>query len=263
MFREQILRVNLLYLGCRVLILLDLSYLSRFWTQLEAWLSMQAVTEHGLAPVSESDRRFAIKRLYDKHSICEELLINMWLHTSPSQAYETLNKPDVEVTSKKDKDAQLPKIKALHEEAKIGHYLYIHEPVSHEDDDDEEDEDSGWRVSAAWKGSSRASKVESTAAGAPAALPNAQAWRTRFFLSRTPTSPRLQKVESRSRLLPLPACPPSEFPSSSVKIVEQHHDQDGTDWARQRMLAAARQRSQQRHIQKTESPRELPPASQV
>lgn len=40
---SRVLRtVNLLYLGTRVLVLADISYLSRFWTQFEAWLSMQA-----------------------------------------------------------------------------------------------------------------------------------------------------------------------------------------------------------------------------
>jgi hypothetical protein len=162
-FRTMITHVNLLYLGCHVLILLDLSYLSRFWTQvrdisqkpapdvglsvwpsptaptshllvhcastqLEAWLSMQTVSAHGLTPAGVDQRRFAIKRLYDKHSICEELLINMWQSKSPLQAYETLRKPDVEVTSKSDKEKQLPKVMQLHEDAKLGHYLYLREP---------------------------------------------------------------------------------------------------------------------------------------
>ena len=37
--------INLLYLFCGVLILLDLSYMSRFWTQLEAFLSLRTVQE--------------------------------------------------------------------------------------------------------------------------------------------------------------------------------------------------------------------------
>ena len=42
------MQVNMLYLGTQVLILLDLSYVSRFWTQFEAWLSMQFATPNGL-----------------------------------------------------------------------------------------------------------------------------------------------------------------------------------------------------------------------
>ena len=40
-FKHMLGNVNLLYLGCQVLALIDISYLSRFWTQFEAWLSMQ------------------------------------------------------------------------------------------------------------------------------------------------------------------------------------------------------------------------------
>ena len=42
--------VNLLYLGTTVLILLDLSYVSRFWTQFESWLAMQYAMPDGLKP---------------------------------------------------------------------------------------------------------------------------------------------------------------------------------------------------------------------
>ena len=42
--------VNLLYLGCTVLLIVDLSYLSRFWTQFEAWLSMRHASWEGLQP---------------------------------------------------------------------------------------------------------------------------------------------------------------------------------------------------------------------
>ena len=43
-FRHQLLHVNQLYLGTKVLILLDVSFLSRFWPQFEAWLSYQTVS---------------------------------------------------------------------------------------------------------------------------------------------------------------------------------------------------------------------------
>ena len=35
-FKWMLQNVNLLYLGCSVLCLVDISYLSRFWTQFEA-----------------------------------------------------------------------------------------------------------------------------------------------------------------------------------------------------------------------------------
>jgi hypothetical protein len=134
----MIRHVNLLYLGCRVLILLDLSYLSRFWTQLEAWLSMQQITASGLRPAGSTNRRFSIKRLYDKHSICEELFIKMWYDKCPMDAHGILNRPDVEVTSKKDKEDQLPKIIELDEDARMCHFLYIRDALGDSDDDDDQ-----------------------------------------------------------------------------------------------------------------------------
>ena len=55
-FKWMLQNINSLYLGCHVLILLDLSYLSRFWTQFEAWLSMQTATKEGLRPASEAEQ---------------------------------------------------------------------------------------------------------------------------------------------------------------------------------------------------------------
>ena len=40
--------VNLVYLGASVLILLNKDYMERFWTSVEAWLSMQVAMPEGL-----------------------------------------------------------------------------------------------------------------------------------------------------------------------------------------------------------------------
>ena len=59
----MLLNVNYLYLSMPVLILLDLSYQSRFWTQFEAWLSMQCVhsetgkLEPALTPLRDHEHR--------------------------------------------------------------------------------------------------------------------------------------------------------------------------------------------------------------
>ena len=54
-------QVNMLYLGTTVLILYDLSYASRFWTQFEAWLSMQFATPNGLkSAVGTKNARYHI-----------------------------------------------------------------------------------------------------------------------------------------------------------------------------------------------------------
>ena len=50
LFSKMLKNMNLLYLGCSVLILMDRSYLSRFWTQFEAWLSMQQPSASGRDP---------------------------------------------------------------------------------------------------------------------------------------------------------------------------------------------------------------------
>ena len=49
-FKRMLSEVNMLYLGTTVLILLDLSYVSRFWTQFESWLAMQSAMPSGLKP---------------------------------------------------------------------------------------------------------------------------------------------------------------------------------------------------------------------
>ena len=43
--------------GTQVLILLDRSYLHRFWTGFEAWLSFRKVTAMGLDAMDEAERK--------------------------------------------------------------------------------------------------------------------------------------------------------------------------------------------------------------
>ena len=49
-FKRMLKEVNRLYLGTTVLLLLALSYVSRFWTQFESWLAMQFAMPDGLKP---------------------------------------------------------------------------------------------------------------------------------------------------------------------------------------------------------------------
>ena len=78
-FRRMISQVNLLYLGTSVLILLDLSYLSRFWTQFEAWLSMQQATTGKLCRASGSERRETIVTIYNGTQTAIRLLEEQWV----------------------------------------------------------------------------------------------------------------------------------------------------------------------------------------
>jgi hypothetical protein len=107
----------MLYLGTTVLILFDLSYLSRFWTQFEAWLSMQFATPNGLK--SAVGTKYArhhivcIQNAADQSELYTKALTDQWATKTPQQAFDFLSKPDVTVTNQSDKLNQLPKIRAL------------------------------------------------------------------------------------------------------------------------------------------------------
>ena len=107
----------MLYLGTTVLILFDLSYLSRFWTQFEAWLSMQFATPNGLkSAVGTKNARYhivCIQGAAAQDELYRKALVDTWATKTPQQAFDFLSKPDVTVTNQSDKQGQLPKIKAL------------------------------------------------------------------------------------------------------------------------------------------------------
>ena len=110
--------VNLLYLGCSVLCLIDISYLSRFWTQFEAWLSMQAADSTGLHPAKPGRQRHTFKCIHNATAGNEdEKLRQMWATRKPAEAKELLAMPDVTVTNASDKETQLVKIAKLDQEA--------------------------------------------------------------------------------------------------------------------------------------------------
>jgi hypothetical protein len=64
-FQLMLAAIADLYLTAHVLILLDGSYASRFWTLMEAWCSMQTVTSDGLRPATEAERRYTIKCIHN------------------------------------------------------------------------------------------------------------------------------------------------------------------------------------------------------
>jgi len=118
-FKTMLAQVNMLFLGTRVLILLDLSYVSRFWTQFEAWLSMQFATPRGLkSAVGTKNERHHIVCIQNAAAQSEaftKMLVDQWAKKTPRQAFEFLSKPDVTVTNASDKEGQLPKIEKLDE----------------------------------------------------------------------------------------------------------------------------------------------------
>ena len=117
-FTHMLKNANLLYLGTLVLILLDLSYISRFWTQFEAWLSMQAPTVNGLAAATLEEKRYAIVPVHGANATMGEGLVAMWASKTPKAAYEVLASPDVTVTNQKDKETQLDKLGKIDEEVR-------------------------------------------------------------------------------------------------------------------------------------------------
>ena len=117
-FLAMLSGINVIYLGMKVLILLDMSYMSRFWTQAEAWMSMQDASASGLATASETKRRHTIVPLHNADASLSDLLAKLWAGKSTQEAHDILAMPDVLVTNQGDKLRQLPKIKLLNETIK-------------------------------------------------------------------------------------------------------------------------------------------------
>ena len=107
---------NDLYLTAQVLILLDGSYASRFWTLTEAWCSMQTATPEGLRPATEAERRYTISCIHnaDVEHDAKGLVSKVSTRT-PEAMYEILASPDVNVTNAKDKKNMLPVIQKTNE----------------------------------------------------------------------------------------------------------------------------------------------------
>ena len=123
-----------LYLTAHVLILLDSSYASRFWTLTEAWCSMQTATPEGLLSNSDMSQgegelghelassdptelrtqlRYTIACIHNAADKHREALKELVATTTPSQMVQILKRPDVNVTNQKDKKAMLPKIETM------------------------------------------------------------------------------------------------------------------------------------------------------
>jgi hypothetical protein len=118
-FQLMLAAIADLYLTARVLILLDGSYASRFWTLTEAWCSMQKATGDGLRPAKEAERRYMIECIHNaKAETTEKGLVDLVSKKTPDEMYRILEKPDVNVTNAKDKVAMLPMIKEMDQHVK-------------------------------------------------------------------------------------------------------------------------------------------------
>ena len=115
-FKWMLENVNMLYLGLRVLILQDVSTISRFWTLFEAWLSMQTPTANGLTPAREAERRFEIIPIHLATDVMKDELIKIWAGKTPDEAKDVLASSDVAVTNASDKETQLGKLDTLNDD---------------------------------------------------------------------------------------------------------------------------------------------------
>ena len=100
-----------LYLTCRVLILLDKSYLSRFWTLMEAWCSMMTPTAQGVREGKPGEERFTVACIHNAEDDYDTpKLIHMVGDKTPHEMHMKLAKPDIVVTNARDKVQMLPRV---------------------------------------------------------------------------------------------------------------------------------------------------------
>ena len=86
-FRDMLHNMDVMYLSSTVLLVVDMSYLTRFWTQFEAWLSFQSPATSGLGPASEASRRCTIKCILNADLDLEGVkLIRLWSKKTPTEA---------------------------------------------------------------------------------------------------------------------------------------------------------------------------------
>ena len=97
-----------------MLLLADRTYLSRFWTQFEAWLSMQQATARGLVSAArgggvgaaaagaggeggEGGGRYQIVCVHGAPDALRASLVEEWSDTTASKAHAKLSSKDVQV----------------------------------------------------------------------------------------------------------------------------------------------------------------------
>jgi len=117
-FNLMLKSITDLYLTSRVLILLDGSYDSRFWTLTESWCAMQQATDKGLHTAAEAERRYTIMCIHNATEVNELSLVKLLSKKSPTEMRRILAKPDVQVTNTKDKMQMLPVIESTADHVK-------------------------------------------------------------------------------------------------------------------------------------------------
>jgi len=120
-FYTMLSNMVFVYLGARVLVLLDYAYMGRFWTRFEAWVSMLRITEEGLEQEVEEEGvepRCEIRCVHGAHDSLAVALREAYTYEglrdgSAEAAVRTLSADSVQVTNGSDKSVQLGKIPLL------------------------------------------------------------------------------------------------------------------------------------------------------
>ena len=114
-FDIMLQHINLLFLGMHALVICDMTYASRFWTQFEFWTMMQGVNSSGVYGMSANalENRYSMRCVGNAPPTFEGILISMWLNKSIDEAHEILMSNDVMVTNQHDKTTQLKKLTQL------------------------------------------------------------------------------------------------------------------------------------------------------
>ena len=108
-----------LYLTTPVLIVMDNSYPTRFWTMMEAWCAMVTATSGGVRASTAAERRYTITCIHEADPVLSNQLLVKKLSTkSPAAVATMLASPDVAVTNMKDKDTILPIVAKTDEHVK-------------------------------------------------------------------------------------------------------------------------------------------------
>lgn len=110
--------VNLVYLSCKVLKIINSQYLARFWPQFEAWLSYQAISRDASVFEPNLQRSFSTFTGFAEDDPEEAehqnaMVERRWSTATISQVKTRLGRKEVAVTNEGDKDIQFEKIDQL------------------------------------------------------------------------------------------------------------------------------------------------------
>jgi len=116
--------VNLVYLSCNVLKIVNSQYMGRFWPQFEAWLSFQTfrATDATFAP--DASRSFIAFTGFarddmDEAKMMKRFIDKRWGKATLHQVLERLDRHEVKVTNAGDKAQQFTKMQQLHRSLEI------------------------------------------------------------------------------------------------------------------------------------------------